>query len=93
MFRHYTVLFRRLYGEEDELSAGLDEALDRTVSVETVAPAGDVLIKPSVSTTNGTASTLSKHSPLSTTLTNLAVDVMDVDDDYGDYADSDDYHY
>ena len=34
--------------------------------------------------------TLSKHSPLSATVTNLAMDAMEVDDDY---ADSDEYHY
>lgn len=36
---------------------------------------------------------LSKHSPLSATVTNLAADPMDVDDEYPDYADSDDYQY
>lgn len=41
----------------------------------------------------GNGGALNKHSPLSATVTNLAVDPMDVDDDYPDYADSDDYQY
>lgn len=81
----YNTVHCRLYGEEDELSAGLEEALDRGTEgggVEVSSTDSDV-----------TGATLTKRSPLSTTLTNLAVDAMDVDDDYGDYADSDDYHY
>lgn len=71
-----------MYGDEDELSAGLEAVL---------AGGGEGGSEAGAVTKAGGA--LSKHSSLSTTLTNLAVDAMDVDDDYADYADSDDYHY
>ncbi|KAA0189960.1 hypothetical protein HAZT_HAZT002974 [Hyalella azteca] len=84
----------RGYGAEDELSAGLEAVLARggggVDGINDVCP-------DSLSTTTsidaGRSVGLNKHSSLSATLTNLAVDAMDVDDDYADYVDSDDYHY
>ena len=72
----------RLYGDEDELSMGVDDALDS--STVGVTENGQII---------DPTGTLTKHSALSATVTNLAVDPMDVDDDYDDYADSDDYQY
>ena len=68
-----------MYGDEDELSMGVDDALD--------SPLG--MTGTGVPDSGG--GSLNKHSALSATVNNLAVDPMDVDDDYSDYADSDDY--
>ncbi|CAL4060675.1 unnamed protein product, partial [Meganyctiphanes norvegica] len=73
-----------LYVEEDELSAGCEDALDGNNMGS--------LISSSVGVKGGIGGSLSMHSPLSATVTNLAAsDPMDVDDEYPDYADSDDY--
>ncbi|KAK4288187.1 hypothetical protein Pmani_038772 [Petrolisthes manimaculis] len=73
------------YPDEDELSMGCEDVLDGRVVVD--GNNGDG------SSDGSNGGSLSKHSPLSATVTNLAADAMDVDDEYPDYADSDDYQY
>ncbi|KAB7495502.1 Serine/threonine-protein phosphatase 2A regulatory subunit B'' subunit alpha [Armadillidium nasatum] len=74
-----------LYGDEDELSMGVDNVLDGSD-----CDLGVIGSELGVMSGNGG---LKKHSNLSATVPNLALDQMEVDDDYSDYADSDDYQY